>query len=345
MKKGILALAVMGAFSGAALAQSSVTLYGVVDVNVQMRDPASGNSTVGINSSHQAGSRWGLRGTEDLGGGLRGIFTLEGGFDVDRGTLGQGGRIFGRQAFAGVQGGFGTVVAGRLSMLSSGTGSLDMFGFVDPFLTGFGGLNLVFSSANALRADNAVAWQSPKWSGFQFGVSHSFRQDGAELPKRNNNAHVTGFAAGYEAGPFRAAVTYDIVNNPAPGASDQKHLQIGGTFQLNKMLRLHAGYAQEKDIFTANVVGITNGSDADAWMVGATLNLGASTIMASFNNYDNDRIGTVERDLRRYGLAYTYAFSRRTNFYASIGENDGRKTLKNSAFDYRQYTVGLRHLF
>lgn len=344
MKKGILALAVMGAFSGAALAQSSVTLYGIVDVNVQLRDPAQGNSVLGINSGHQSGSRWGLRGSEDLGGGLRGIFTLEGGFDVDRGTLGQGGRLFGRQAFAGVQGGFGTLALGRLSALSSGTGSLDMFGFVDPFLTGFGGLNLVFSSANALRVDNAVAWQSPKWAGFQFGASHSFNINGAEVSPRNNNTHATGFAAGYEAGPFRAAVTYDIVNNPAPGASDQKHLQIGGTFTMG-MFKLHAGYAQEKNIFALNSVGITNGSDADAWMVGATVKLGASTIMASFNNYDNDRIGTVERDLRRYGLAYTYNFSRRTNFYASIGENDGRKTLKNSAFDYRQYTVGIRHLF
>jgi general bacterial porin, GBP family len=344
MKKTWVALAVAGAFAaGAAQAQSSVTLYGIADVNVQMRDPASGKSTVGVNSGHQSGSRWGLRGSEDLGGGLKGIFTLEGGYDVDRGMLGQGNRLFGRQAFVGLQGGFGTVALGRLSALSSGTGSLDMFGFVDPFLTGFGGLNLVFSSANALRVDNAIAWQSPRWGGFQFGASHSFNANGAETPDRDTNTHVTGFAAGFGGGPFRAAVTYDIINNPS-GASDQKHLQIGGTFDL-AMVKLHAGYAKEDNIFVFNSVGITNGSDADAWMVGATLKLGAGSLMASFNNYDNDAVAGVERDLRRYGIAYSHPLSRRTNLYASVAENDGRKSLKNSAFDYRQYTVGVRHLF
>ncbi len=347
MKKTWIALAVAGAFvGGAAHAQSSVTLYGIVDVNVQMVDPAASGqkSTLGVNSGHQSGARWGMRGSEDLGGGLSGVFTLEGGYSVDNGTLGQGGRLFGRQAWAGLQGGFGTVVLGRVATLSSGTGSFDMFGFVDPFGTGFGGLNLIFSSANALRVDNAILWRSNKMGGFQVGAMHSFNIGASEVPDRKNNTHYTGVAASFGAGPFMGAVTYDVINNPAPGASDQKHLQVGGTFDLG-IAKLHAGYAKEDNIFAANSVGITNGSDADAWMVGATVKLGAGSLMASFNNYDNDAVGTVENDLRRYGIAYSHPLSRRTNVYVSAAENDGRKSLKNTSRDFRQYTVGVRHLF
>ncbi len=346
MKKTWIALAVAGAFVGAAHAQSSVTLYGIVDVNVQLVDPAASGqkSTLGVNSGHQSGSRWGMRGSEDLGGGLSGIFTLEGGYSPDTGQLGQGGRLFGRQAWAGLQGGFGSLVLGRVATLSSGTGSFDMFGFVDPFLTGFGGLNLIFSSANALRTDNSILWRSNKMGGLQVGAWHSFQVSGGEVPNRSANTHASGAAVSFGAGPFMAALTYDVINNPTAGRSDQKHLQVGGTFDLG-VAKLHAGYAQEKDIFTANSVGITNGTDADAWMVGASAKLGAGTLMASFNNYDNDALAGVENDLRRYGIAYSHPLSRRTNVYLSAAENDGRKSLKNSSRDFRQYTIGVRHLF
>lgn len=348
MKKTWVALAVATAFAGMAQAQSSVTLYGIADVNVQYFDPKPGgvSATTGVNSGHQSGSRWGLRGSEDLGGGLKGVFTLENGFSVDNGTIGQGGRLFGRQAWAGLEGGFGTLALGRFATLSSGTGSFDMFGFVDPFLTGFGGLNLVFSSANALRVDNAILWRSQSMGGFRIGAMHSFNIGAAELPSRGANTHLTGVAASFARGPFAFAVTYDMVNNPAAGASDQKHLQVGGTFGVGPA-KIHLGYAKEDNIFAANVVGITNGSDADAYMAGVTLQVGgAGTLMASFQKYDNDRVGTVERDLRRWGIAYSHALSRRTNLYVSYGDNDGKQTLNNNAaFDYRQFTAGVRHLF
>src|SRR5512141_1736497 len=117
MKKSLVALALMGAFSGAAFAQSNVTLYGILDVNIQRNDPKEGTcyatvsgvgtpvscgTTTGINGGHQSGNRWGVRGSEALGGGLNAIFTLESGFNIDTGTSGQGGRLFGRQAWAGL---------------------------------------------------------------------------------------------------------------------------------------------------------------------------------------------------------------------------------------------------
>src|SRR5512134_4066319 len=89
MKKSLIALAVFGAFSGAALAQSNVTLYGILDVNYQRNDPEVGDSTSGINGGHQSGNRFGLRGSEALGGGWNAVFTIEGGFNIDTGTSGQ----------------------------------------------------------------------------------------------------------------------------------------------------------------------------------------------------------------------------------------------------------------
>ncbi|HBY59553.1 MAG TPA: porin, partial [Solibacterales bacterium] len=93
MKKSLLALALLGAF-GAASAQSSVTLYGIADVNVQRSDPKAGTAsdpqaTTGVASGYQAGSRLGVRGTESLGGGLNAIFTLELGYNIDDGSRGQ----------------------------------------------------------------------------------------------------------------------------------------------------------------------------------------------------------------------------------------------------------------
>src|SRR5512139_723066 len=164
MKKSLIALALMGAFSGAAVAQSNVTLYGILDVNYMWQElPTNVGTTAapriqqesvdGINSGHQSGNRWGLRGTEALGGGLNAIFALEQGFTLDNGQA-TSTRMFHRQAYLGLSGGMGSVVAGRLATFSSGTGDFDMIGRIDPFATGFGMASLgnTFYSMNALRA-------------------------------------------------------------------------------------------------------------------------------------------------------------------------------------------------
>src|SRR5690606_10200795 len=114
MKKSLLALAVLGTFSGAALAQSSVTIYGVADAGIAYTDNGNpAGEQWSVESGQQSGSRLGFKGTEDLGGGLSAIFTLESGFNLDNGTSAQGGRLFGRQAWVGLNGGFGTVKLGR----------------------------------------------------------------------------------------------------------------------------------------------------------------------------------------------------------------------------------------
>src|ERR1700744_2506519 len=118
MKKTILATAVLGSISLSAHAQSSVTLYGLIDAGISYvnnaRAGTSHDNLVKYDDGVASGSRWGLRGTEDLGGGLKAIFVLESGFNSGNGTLGQGGALFGRQAFVGLaRDGVGSVTFGR----------------------------------------------------------------------------------------------------------------------------------------------------------------------------------------------------------------------------------------
>ncbi|EGD02685.1 outer membrane protein, (porin), partial [Burkholderia sp. TJI49] len=102
MKKTLIFAALSGAFVATAHAQSSVTLYGLIDAGITYTNNQGGHSAWQETSGSINGSRWGLRGTEDLGGGLKAIFTLENGFGINNGTLKQNGREFGRQAFVGL---------------------------------------------------------------------------------------------------------------------------------------------------------------------------------------------------------------------------------------------------
>ena len=377
MKKSLMALALMGAFSGAAFAQSNVTLYGIVDVNYMWQEGptvvGSGatasiqqKSVSAINSGHQSGSRWGLRGSEALGGGLSAIFALESGYEVDRGTSGQGGRLFGRQAYAGLSSGWGSLVAGRLATFSSGTGDFDMIGRVDPFLTGFGlaGAQNTFISMNATRVDNTIAYVSPTFAGFKAGVGYSTRIDGVESAVPNSNIKATIFGANWTAGPFFVAATYDVLNN-VNNAPDQKHLQVGGTFDIASF-RLHAAYASQSNIaiigtpstggtgsFITLPTGIQN-YDADSWLLGATWTVTpAFKVFGSYQTFDADGRTVVsgatrvnfEPDYNVMGIGATYNLSRRTNLYTSWASRDSDGTLIGNNGDSSQFAVGVRHLF
>jgi predicted porin len=385
MKKNLIALAIFGAFSGAALAQSNVTLYGIVDVNFQYNDPDASNasSTRGINSGHQSGSRFGFRGSEALSPGLNAVFTIEGGFNPDLGNSGQGGRLFGRQVWGGLSGTtWGTVVLGRVATFSSGTGSFDMFGNTDPFLTGFGDAALAstFTSAGATRLDNSVLYATPTWGGFRAGAGYSFNGNGTEAAGNSNNNRIWFFGANFSRGPFFAVVTYDIFDAPdggiagsataprvAANASDQKNLQVGLTFDL-KFLKLHGAYAKEDNVYFNSGLGIQpdTGADADAWMGGVTVPLGPAggTLLASYQRRNGDSVGACllasttaacpaaslqnrDRDVRVWAVGYTYPFSRRTNAYISFSDLDSelRSGATRAENGRKQYTVGMRHLF
>src|SRR3569833_204250 len=181
MKKTLLLLAVLGAFTGTASAQTNVTIYGLLDAGVHYRDNGAdtNNKTWGVDSGQASGSRLGFRGTEDLGGGLAAIFTLESGVNVDDGTLGQGitgsanspalTRLFGRQAFVGLSGNFGAVKFGRqYAPIRVAVES------VDPFGVSGAGNAANFFNVHGERTDNTVNYSTANFGGFSGQAAYSF---------------------------------------------------------------------------------------------------------------------------------------------------------------------------
>ncbi|RAR54209.1 GBP family porin [Paraburkholderia unamae] len=209
MKYKIAAAAVLSAtFATVAQAQSSVTLYGLIDAGFTYVR-GGGQNTWQMKSGTVNGSRWGLRGSEDLGGGLKAIFTLENGFSIANGTAAQSGRMFGRQAFVGLASDqYGAVTLGRqydsvvdyLAPLSN-TGS-QYGGTISAHPFDNDNLN------NSVRFNNTVKYTSLNYAGFKFGATYSFSNS---TQFANNRAY--SFGASYAWGGLTLAAAYLQLNN------------------------------------------------------------------------------------------------------------------------------------
>ena len=229
MKYKSIVTAVALAISGSAYAQSSVTLYGILDTGVELvtHANAAGDRVVrmpGITGS--APSRWGLRGTEDLGGGLAAIFTLEDGFNTRAGDLNQGGRFFGRQAWVGILSPYGALTFGRQytmsywAILDSDTLGPDIYG-------GVGSLDAYIPNA---RSDNTIAYKG-SYAGVTAGATYSFGRDAAGTGNSPGQGTCVGSIPGnvqacrqwsamlrYDANSFGVAGSYDEQRG-GPGAA------------------------------------------------------------------------------------------------------------------------------
>jgi predicted porin len=208
---GILA----GAFGASAHAQSSVTLYGIISVGIEYASNESGHSNVKMLSGTLQGSRWGLKINEDLGGGLAAVAQLENGFDVTKGTLSQGGREFGRQAFVGLSSkSFGTVTFGRhqdtfWDILVPFYGPA----FGNSLQAHIGDNDNLFGS---YRLNNTVKYVSPTIAGFLGEAMYSFSNSAGAFA--NNRAYGLGLS--YSHGPISAGLAYMNVDNPGPAQPD-----------------------------------------------------------------------------------------------------------------------------
>jgi general bacterial porin, GBP family len=210
MKKTLLVGALTGVFATMAHAQSSVTLYGLIDLGITYTNNQQGHSNWQENSAPINGNRWGLRGAEDLGGGLKAIFTLENGFNTNNGTLGQQGRMFGRQAYVGLSSDeYGTVTLGRqYDDVVQYLGPLSLTGtqwggtfFAHPFDND----NL----DNSFRVNNSVHFQSVNYAGFKLGAMYGFSNQAGGF---SNNREYS-FGASYSFEGFNFAAAYMHLNN------------------------------------------------------------------------------------------------------------------------------------
>jgi predicted porin len=249
-----LSLALLGA-TGVAHAQSSVTLYGLIDDSIQYINnnnvSGSNKSSFAMAAGNLQGSRWGMKGTEDLGGGLKAIFQLENGFDPNSGKLNQGGREFGRQAFVGLQSDqFGTVTLGRqydpvVDLVQPLTAD-NYFGstFTTP--------SDVDNNDNSSRTNSAVKYTSNVYSGFQFEAMYAF----GGVAGSTGAGQTWSGAATYSNGPFSVAAGYIRMDNSnsaaARAAGDPKgwNATSDGTFNS-----INAPFASAKSIGIASVAG------------------------------------------------------------------------------------------
>ena len=347
MKKSLLALAVFGAFSGAAFAQSNVQLYGIIDLGVTHftgLKPASGTGTVsstGLSSGVDNGSRIGVKGTEDLGGGLKAFFTAETGFcaaglnqnapTTQAGpyqTFCTGSGFMQRQAFAGLAGNFGTLTLGRQYTLAfNNEANVDPFGYgltgsiSNLSLTGQGGAGLL-SPYYLARANQAVTYATPNLSGFTGAVAYSFAPGAsgtvpAATGANSNVPRSMALNGQYANGPVMAGLNYTRVTNVyanPTGVSDGafKMWQLYGSYDF--------GIAKLSGIYEKANADYTSGSDK-YWMLGATFPVGPGAILASYGQNKNDVTSAANPlaagTAKQYAIGYTYSLSKRTNLYTS----------------------------
>ncbi|MGZ2749144.1 porin [Burkholderia stagnalis] len=328
--------------AGGAHAQSSVTLYGIVDAgiayvhNAQNADGGNASNLVKFSSGNLSGSRWGLRGTEDLGGGLAALFQLENGFNIGTGALGQGQREFGRKSIVGLSHNtYGTVTLGRqydpVVDLVQGLTEDNYFGGV------FSTPGDLDNYDNSLRVSNSVKYTSPLISGFQFAALYGF--GGVAGATGSGRTYSVGLS--YANGPLSLGAGYFFANGGTTGANGLRAWTSSSDSLFNTVI--NQGFSSAKSIQIVRVAGqyvlgaATFGLAYSNTQYGAD-SLSAFSQTAKFNNgsaffnwqfspalragvgYNYTSLtGPASAHYNQVNLGADYSLSKRTDLYALFG--------------------------
>lgn len=385
MKK--IAIAVAAAMVGSAAAAANVEIYGVVDLGLgytNLDDRTGTTETFEMINGYNSGSRFGLKGTEDLGNGYAVSFVLENGFASDSGELGQDGRMFGREALLKLHSPYGTLSFGRAGTIMSGAGSLDVFGGIADTLPGGwdGQFNVLNYQGNARRYDNMVTYQTPTAAGFTGYAQYSFANDtkngdSDNVDNMRKTNRYTAFGLTYANGPVNAVVIYDTTmfkhygpHNDNPDKSldvgDNRNITVGGSYDFGFMrVSAYGQYvkgarsAYGKDIwgFDLSEAGIAADmpfyGDADGYNFGlgtqVPLSWGRVYVAAYYGALEvNDTAQDVDIQNFNILLGTEYDFSKRTSLYSGIAYRQVKadSDVKDYVNDKTtQVIVGLRHAF
>ncbi|PTB20562.1 porin [Trinickia symbiotica] len=277
MKKTLIALAVTSAVSVPAFAQNSVTLYGIIDLGIDYVNNVGGHAQWAERSGIVQGSRWGLKGSEDLGGGTKAIFQLENGFNAANGKLAQGGREFGRQAYVGLtNSSFGTLTLGRqydpvVDMAQATT-------FNGQWGAYFSHPADIDNTDNGFRINNAVKYVSPSFYGLQAEGMYAF---GGQAGQFSNNSTIGG-GLSYTGGPLYIGAGYFYAKNP-DGSTTPAGASLSGQFNDGNFAGFStAPGAAAKTDGIWGLVGIP--SSMQVVSAGATYTLGPAMIGGNFSN-------------------------------------------------------------
>ncbi|MBP0618567.1 porin [Cupriavidus consociatus] len=360
MKRRFCAGMLLAMGSQMAAAQSSVTLYGVGDIGFEYltKADAAGNKQLRVTSGNVSGSRWGLRGVEDLGGGNRAVYVLESGFDLDTG-MGQGGRLFGRQAYVGLESQWGRITLGRQQ-----NAFFDLLINYDP--TGFATRYSAFMLDPVLvgRYDNTAKYTG-KFGPITAVALYSFARGttvtsgtgsgfASESPGDVKSDRAFGGGLEYADGSFGATVTYDQQQGTAgiagqnSGQTDRR-LAVGGNYVLGQST-ISVGYR-----WFRGDIGVAPGGQArrnDVYWLGYRVQVSPAVGLTAAGYYFNNR--NSGQDPWSLAASVNYALSKRTDAFLTVGyaHNKDSSVLGLNGFgtvtageNQTGVTLNLRHKF
>jgi predicted porin len=353
MKKTLIALAVL-ATAGVASAQSSVTLFGIVDATLAYGHGSVSNKTQLTNSGYNS-SRLGFRGTEDLGGGMSASFWLEAGLVNDDGqgaatnsnnqatgvgaaVAGRQGLTFNRRSTVSLAGGWGELRLGR--DYTPQFWNLTVF---DPFGTNGVGtnqiLNSIITGVTAVRASNSIGYFLPGNLGGFYGQAQYYLGENNSGPATDKDGNGAGLRVGYANGPFNVALA---LSRTKYAAGDVQQNNIAGEWNFG-VARLQAQYEWDKN---DAIVGKGRG-----YLVGGLVPVGAGEIRAAYSRYKVDTAGTPTS--KKLALGYVHNLSKRTALYVTVARvtnNGGAAQALNGSVtavngNSTGYDLGIRHSF
>ncbi len=328
-----------------AAAQSNVTIYGLIDLNLGYERSGYQRYT-GVHHGELNGSRLGFRGTEDLGNGIKALFVLESGFDPSTGLAEQGGRLFGRQSFVGLESGLGRLTLGR--QYSPAFNALDPF---DATGNADRSAGLLIRKAGAVkpayevRFDNMVKYRSPKLAGFEVEAGYWFGEKTAANATARKEGDGNGLSLLYGNAGFAGALTTQVVQRDATGGK----VRTSG-FALSYdfgIVKPYFVWSQDKESGT-----VGNGK-ARSWDLSAEIRLNpANTVAISYAERDESD-GAAGEDASGWSAYYLHALSKRTTLYtgySQLSNEDGANyaigNITPAAGDtHRVVMAGMRHRF
>jgi predicted porin len=357
MKKTLISLAILAA-SGSAYAQSSVTIYGIMDAGIVAERGGKNGNVTKLSAGVANASRIGFRGTEDLGGGLSAVFTLEGGIKGDTGESDVAGSTFNRQSFVGLV----SKSAGSLTLGRQYTPWYNAFVQVgDPFQAGLSGSakNLFPAGGINVRNSNSVLYKTPSMNGVTAEVFYAFGEQ-----KESSTGRQLGASIGYQNGPLNARLAYNtrnndtVANNVVTGRDNGRNTLLAVNYDF-KVAKAYFMFGSNKGL---NSIAYPNGAaytatavapstDSRNWLLGATVPVSAAgSLVASWSSSDDRQ--AANRDADQYAVGYLHSLSKRTTAYLSYGKinnkNGASFTVGNNAESGSgdtAYNIGVRHTF
>lgn len=391
MKKTLAAVAVLGAFAGSAIA-ADVQLYGIVDTGLQYvhgdTDSTSANSdfdSFSMESGMASGSRFGFKGTEDLGNGLTVGFILEDGIKSDTGV--DDDVLFNRESSLFLQGGFGKVAFGRIGSFNGGVSSWAKYGVMSVFGTSWGDYSAQAGTwaMGAGMWNNMIAYETPSFAGFkvfaQYGMGNQVKEGEELVGEENESSSDRYYAIGasYGNGPLSLYFAVDSINYASYSAigadsvdqdgDDSLTVTFGGNYDF-EVVKLYAGAQYFDEIKTSKMKGViqdvelfNNGTETFAsrmkgWSLGVSAGIPAAggTVMVGAAYLDAEAADSVaaghkDDELSRWIISagYDYPFSKRTDVYGVVTYNQDNLKFTGDYADQDPYMfgvmVGLRHRF